>query len=212
MTSLTLIKRRIQGQSFEGQSYENLDLSCMAAYGSKWVDCSFVGCDMEMADLQNSRLEDVRFVDCTLNLSNFSNGSQLRRVVFESCKLKMAAFSGIHPMDDVRFLDCSAQYASFFNSTVRQLLFSGTNLHGADLRFMENHVALFQDCNLWGAHITLGCQIFGDGVGFDERSVNLFLALAARKHPNPEIRSKLEEMAGAAVGVVDRLVSAPEAS
>lgn len=209
MTALTAIKRRIQGQTFEGQTHIHLDLSSMLAYGSIWRDCQFVDCDFTLADLRSAKFERVKFTSCVLHAVNFS-GSEMRGVFFDSCRMKQAVLAGIHPLERVTLEDCQAQYASFADSTLRDVSFVRTNLHGADLRFMENHKAMFDDCNLWGALISLNCALFGDGVSFDERSVNLFMALIARKHPDEKKRVELEEMAGTAVAVVDRLVAAPE--
>ncbi len=205
---LTLQKRRLQGQTYEGQTFERLDLSNMLAYGSQWKDCAFIDCDLTLSDMRKARLEDVRFLNCDLHLTDFS-GSELRRVAFEICRMKRASFAGIHPIEQTSFEGCQAQYSSFYESTLRDVTFTDTNLHGADLRFMENHKATFSGSNLWGTSIALNCSLFGDGVSFDDRSVNLFLALAARKCQDEEKKRRIEEMIGSAASVVDRLVAAP---
>lgn len=207
--SLTLKKRRIQGQTFTNGVYERMDLSSMLAFGSVWEGCTFVSCDLSLADFTNNRLTDCRFVDCDLPLACF-RGSTMRLVTFEGCRAKQANFSGIHPLDGVKFLDCKLNYATFFDSTVREIIFRNCNLHGADLRFIECATPpAFNRCNLWGASVTFGCQ-FWNGL-FDERTADLFLAMLARVHPSEDKSIILEKIAGASLGVVKRLMDNPEA-
>ena len=78
------------------------------------------------------------------------------------------------------------------------------------MRFIEcANRPVFDRCNLWGASITLGCQIF-NGI-FDERTCDLFTAMVARIHPSEDKSIVLEKAAGAMLGVVRRLMENPEA-
>jgi len=210
MSSLTLMKRRIQGQKFEGQDYTKLDLSSMLAFGSSWIDCNFASCDLSLADLRNSVFESCRFFDCDLPIANFSGGSQLRHVVFEGCRMKQSIFSGVHPFVDVAFQDCELHYSTFADSTVREIWFVDSNLHGADLRFVECGKAVFQRCVLWNASVQFGCQFFGTQNSFDERSADLFAGMLGRLHPREEARTLLAGIAGGEMRVVERLMASQE--
>jgi len=203
--SLTLKKRRVQGQTFENEIYEKLDLSCMMAYGSTWRGVTFISCDLSLADFTANTLEDVHFFDCDLAQASF-RGAKLHHVIFEGCRAKLSQFAGVHPLDDVLFKDCALQYSSFADSTVRDARFVDTNLHGADLRFIEcAKPPVFEGCNLWGASVTLGCTFF-NGI-FDERSANLFAGMLARVHPREEARTLLREIAGKQMASVERLMA-----
>ncbi len=202
--SLTLKKRRIQGQTFTNQVFERMDLSSMLAFGSTWEGCTFVSCDLSPSDFRNNKLIDCRFLDCDMKLTSFF-GATLRLVTFERCSLKNSNFSGIHPLDGVTFKDCQMQDSVFTDSTVREIDFNGCNLHNADLRFIEcANPPRFVGSNLWNASVKLGCTFFGGT--FDERSCNLLLAMLARVHPSEEKSMILEKLAGKSLGVIRRLM------
>lgn len=208
MPSLSLIKRRVQGQTFEGQTYENMDLSSMLAFGSKWFNCTFNNCDMSLADLRSSQVEGCLFMDCQMAVVNFAGGAAIRHCVFDGCKMKQAIFAGVSPLDDVRFTRCAMHYSTFYDATVREITFDGSNLHGADLRFIESHGVSFRDSVLWNAAITLGCQSLGTQNTFDQRSADLFIAIVARLHPDQEKSRILRELAGEQLATVERLMGA----
>jgi len=201
------MKRRVQGQKFEGQTYDALDLSSMQGFGTSWVGCRFISCDLAGSDLRNSNFDSCHFFECDLMLANFSGGSQLRHVTFEGCRMKQSVFAGVHPIDDVSFRACQLHYSSFLDSTVRSISFLDSNLHGADLRFIECAEAEFQRSVLWNASVQLGCQFLGTQNTFDSRSADLFVGMVARLHPSEEKRAILAEIAGEEMRVVERLMS-----
>lgn len=204
---LTLTKRRNQGQIYKDQEFSNMDLSSMLSFGSAWANCTFNNCDLSLSDFANNTIKNCRFVNCDLRLSNF-RGSIISNVTFKGCNLRQAVLAGVHPLEAVGFFDCQMHYSSLFDSTVKGAHFISCNLHGADLRPIENTGWLFEDCVLWNASFNLGCT-FLRGV-FDERSVNLFVAMAARVHPKEESATILKKLAGKEMALVDRLMGEVE--
>src|SRR5438876_11689202 len=199
------MKRRAQGQTWEGETFKSLDLSSTLAFGSKWDGCTFESCDLTKAEFPTAKFNNCIFYDCDLLAASFQ-ATQMHHVIFENCRAKHSVFAGATPLDDVRFLNCQLHYSTFYDSTVNSMRFADTNLHGADLRYIEcREPVVYDGVVLWGAQTAFGCQ-FWNGQ-FDERSVNLFLALVARKHQDVDKRKMLEEMAGATnVGIVERLM------
>lgn len=209
MVNLVRLKRRAQGQNVVGQKFERADLSTLAAFGSTWEGCTFDSCDLSLANFTANTFTGCRFVDCEMPIVCFTN-SKMRHVRFDRCRIKKALLNEIHPLDDVHFVDCEMHESSFYGSTVREAVFVGTNLHGADLRWLECHSATFKDVVLWGASVQFGCQFFSTQNTFDERSVNLFVGMVARLHPNEEKRTLLRDLAGKEMSVVERLMADPE--
>jgi len=208
MASLSLMKRRAQGVKYEGELFQSMDLSSMLAFGSRWTDCSFYSCDLSMAVLSRSVFEHVSFVDCDLPMSRF-DGVEMRDVTFENCRAKHADFTAATPLENVKFLDCLLHYSTFANATVRDIRFIDSNCHGSDLRFIDGgKTAVYQGTVLWNASVQLGCQ-FLSGT-FDARSADLFTAMVARRHPDPDKSKLLREIAGTQFGVVERLMNEPD--
>lgn len=202
--SMTLGKRRMQGHRYDGEKFENLDLSSLDAFESVWVGCTFLNCDLTLGNMQKVDLSGCTFESCDLRAVNFM-GARIRQVRFESCDLRQSAFVGVTPLDRVVFQSCRLQYASFYNSTARDSEFNESNLHGADLRFVESQRLKYIGSNLWGAYVQIGCQFFSSE--FDERQCDLFTGMVARKQPNEEKKRILTETAGVSAKIVDRLLS-----
>ena len=205
--SMTLGKRRMQGHRYDGETFENLDLSSLDAFESVWVGCTFTNCDMTLGNMQRVELSGCTFQDCDMRAVNFM-GAKIRQVRFDSCDLRQSAFAGVTPLDRVVFQSCRLQYASFYNSTARDSEFLEANLHGADLRFIEATRMKYAGSNLWGAYVQLGCQFLRSE--FDERQCDLFTGMVARRQPNEEKRKLLTDIAGISAKVVDRLMATDE--
>lgn len=202
--SLTLHKRRLQGITTEKYVGSGLDMSCTEAFGSKWYGCSFTDCDFSGSNLQSSEFFDCEFIRCNFRMSHFRAG-KVRSVRFEECDLRQSVFAGVTPLEKTFFVDSKLQYATFYDSTVRDVSFQDSNLHGTDLRFIEARDVKFHGANLWSAVTAFGCQFWN--CDFDERSCDLFVAMVARKYPNPEKAKLLLDVAGFNAKVVEKLMS-----
>ena len=200
---LTTWKRRAEGVRMAGETYVNLDLRSMKAFGSEWKDCNFEDCRFDLADLRSSKFLDCRFVDCSMPLVNFGV-SFFERTTFRGCNLEQSSFQGCH-LTDLSFLDCRMAYAEtlFQDATVRvKLELSGCNLHGSNLDFREvsPHALTIEGCNVWGAKLAFGCAAFNGKI--DERTKMQFLALIARVSEDETVK----KLAGDQWDVVDRLM------
>jgi uncharacterized protein YjbI with pentapeptide repeats len=201
--NITLQKRRLHGLTFKNENFTGLDLSSSVAFGSVWTGCEFSECELVLSDFQTAKFTDCAFTKCNVSASVFRS-TQMRRVKFIDCDLRHSSFAVATPMIDVSFWDCQMQYSIFIDATARSVLFMHSNLHGADLRFIEaNHVD-FRGSNLWNAHVQIGCPFF-NGV-FDARQADLFTGMVARVHPNEERATILRDQAGKQYDVVSRLM------
>jgi hypothetical protein len=201
MPGLVNWKRRAEATTHEGTIFEKLDLRSMKAFGSKWIGCSFVESQMDLADLRASRFERVLFTGASLRLVNFAT-SFFEDCLFVNCDLEQASFMGSR-FRDGRFLDCRMPYGEtmFQDATVKgRMILARCNLHGSNLDFreVEPKALSFEDCNLWGVKVGMACEFWNSSV--DERTVKQFLALVARVAQDPRIA----ELAGDQYAVVMR--------
>lgn len=201
--NLTLQKRRLHGETLKDLDLRGLDLSNAQAHGATIEECTFTDCDFSLADLSGVTFEGCSFIHCDLRMTNF-HMSKIRRVRFERCDLRRAIFAGVHPIDRVVFEECELQYSSFAESTIRAAAWLRSNLHGADLRFMECNEANFEGSNLWNAQVRIGCTFWSSH--FDARNADLFVAMAARLHPDTGKANDLQELAGPAYNTLTRLM------
>jgi uncharacterized protein YjbI with pentapeptide repeats len=200
--TITLQKRRLQGLTFKGETYNGLDLSSMSASGSKWDSCIFKDCEASLSDLSSAQFTDCKFSGGVVHAAAFRQVS-MRHVTLIGVDLRHSSFYG-GVFRDVLFLNCRLQYSSFADATVRSLLLLDSNLHGADLRFMEaNHVD-FRGSNLWNAQVQIGCSFFNGG--FDAKQCDFFTGMVARVHPDEKKAKILSDSAGKQKRVLSRLM------
>ena len=202
MPSLVKHKRRLHGYSGSAAKHENLDLRSAQAFGSVWKDYDFIRCNLSGANFQNATFENVRFDDCTGLLCNLSM-CKMSGVKFLGGWWEQAIFT-VGILKSVTFQTVNLSYSSFAETLVTNLGFPDSNLHGADLRFLEAFGVDFRGANLWGAAMSLGCQFFNGK--FDEKQCQMFQALVARRYPVEYIGDRMRVLAGAQADLVDRLM------
>jgi uncharacterized protein YjbI with pentapeptide repeats len=200
--SLQSMKRRAQGFQATGEKYERQDLRSLSSYLSNWTNCAFTDCEMGLADLNTSKLTGVVFNGCRLYGSNF-NMATLTDVSFIDCDLEQASFRNA-VMRGVSIGRTRGAYSSFAGATMKTVRFWKTNLHGADLDFVEGKSVEFDDCNLWSAKASFGCAFYSST--FDETSAQRFAAMLGRVYPTQDGREKLKALAGFQFRIVDRLM------
>lgn len=186
--SLVAVKRRAEAVKYEDQEFTGLDLRSMKAFGSTFKGCAFTNCTFDLADWRASKFETCRFRECSIRLVNFST-SFFDDCSFDTCDLEQTSFMGSQ-FRDGSFNNCRMAYsdALFQDATVRgRLTLDKCNLHGSNLDFreVEPKALVLNDCNLWGAKMSMGCAIWNGS--FDERTVRQFLALVARVSQDSEI-------------------------
>lgn len=103
----------METESFEGQSFDHLDIHEHPIAGNEYSSCRFEGCDFTEADLSRCRFEDCRFVAC-----NFSNPivarSRFADSSFEECKIVGLNFGNCDQLVfDVGFEGCRLQSCNF---------------------------------------------------------------------------------------------------
>lgn len=209
--SLQGMKRRAQGSRLVGESYKGLDLRSMSAYSSVWIDVRFDDCKMQLADMSGSTLTNVTFESCRIPLGNFSRAT-LENVRFVYCDIEQGVFAGA-VLKDAVFDNCRLAYSTFQAATVRFACFLDSNLHGADLDYIECNEARYPGSNLWGVKAAFGCAFYNGS--FDDDQIGLFAAMLARlKNSMGSTRIvTLDELAAPKMAVVERLMKrAPECS
>jgi uncharacterized protein YjbI with pentapeptide repeats len=206
VSSIVARKRRLQGFQGNDETYTGLDLGDMEAWASRWINCTFQGCDLTLANFGGgSYFENCTFIDCDLTGASL-RAAQFRDCTFSACNLRRAAFVGCSPISQTRFALCNMKQASFFEATVFETKFQDCNLHGADLRFIEGVGVDFTGSNLWSVAVTLGCSFWN--AKFDARQVGLFAGMLARAHPDEEARTILSTLAGKNHDIACRLMDA----
>lgn len=200
--SLVSIKRRAEGGVYEAETYEKMDLRSMKGFGSKFTNCLFTDTMLDLSDLRNCRFDGCTFVSCEVQRAEFSS-SFFEETSFHDCNLEQTSFMGCH-LAETTFSDCRMAYGEtlFQNATAKKLRFVKCNLHGSNLDFREANGLSFDDSNVWGAKISLGCAFWN--ADFDERTCRRFVAMVARVYPDLETKSKLIDLAGDQYPVVER--------
>jgi uncharacterized protein YjbI with pentapeptide repeats len=202
MRSIATRKGRLHGYKSEDECILQQDLRSAVAIGSTWKRAQFRDCKMSVSRFTNSSFEEVSFLDCNLDLTDFQT-CKFRKCVFTNCNIEQVAF-GTSVLDDVQFISCRMAYSSLWNCSLRGVVFDDVNLHGADLRFLENFGCEFIHSNLWSAQVGFGCPFFNSK--FDTRTSQQFVGMVARVFPDDDIRRKLKEIAGRQFDVVERLM------
>ena len=125
-------------------NFNSADLS-----GVRIVNCRFEGCDLSLAKLKNTSLQEVKFVNCKLLGVQFSDCRKfMLELDFDSCILKLSLFAGLK-LKNTRFRNCDMQEADFSEadlsgaqfdgSDLLQTIFFHTNLETADFRSAFNY-------------------------------------------------------------------------
>ena len=153
MASESLLQRLLAEDSFEHETFRDLDLDQAQLGGKELYRCTFENCRLQESGWKNSRLEDCVVKGSDLTRATFS-GTGLRGVRFEGCKLMGVDWSAVAPHPELAFEGCDLRYASFVGLSLRRtpLLrctaheanfldsdlsecdFAGTDLRGATLR------------------------------------------------------------------------------
>lgn len=199
--SLVAYKRRAEATTHNGETFEKMDLRSMLAMGSRWKDCTFIECNLDVADLHASQFENCEFRGCSIRLANFQT-VMLENVTFVGCDMEGSSFMGAF-LRLVMFVDCRMAYGPvlFQDATAKgSVMFRGCNLHGSSLDFreVEPESLSFEDCNLWSAKMSMGCAIWN--ASFDARLVRQFLALVGRVSRD----QRVIELAGEQFAIVNR--------
>lgn len=177
------------------------------AYNSKFDTVIFTSCQMDRMSLFGSTFEDCTFSGCTLTGANL-NSCKFNNTSFYECNMDMATFETSIFANSL-ITGGRAEYASF-----RDAAFHGcrvnTQLHGADFRIAKSDGLNLSGANTWGLSLNASCSNFV-GVTYDQRQLELFLALLARSNGNDAFRAKVEGLVSEhMLKVADRLIMSDE--
>lgn len=195
MPNLMTFKRRASGFQDRTSDYACQNLRFLFAPNSSFVCVKFIECEMALANFNHAQLADVAFNGTALVGSSF-RGAQLSDVAFTDCDLAGVSFEGA-TLRNVSFQDCCLEGASFLGATLfRPVLFRGSDLLSADLRFYESEAEApsFFDCILDGITVSMNCE-FWNGT-FDDDAVRDFGTILARASGNPDMIARAKETWG----------------
>ncbi|MBC6988492.1 pentapeptide repeat-containing protein [Hymenobacter sp. BT491] len=118
---------------------------------AEFEQCHFIGGDFASATLGNKRFVDCLFERCNLSLASLA-GTGLQNVAFQDCKLSGLQFTACRDMlFEVHFDRCQLSYASFYGKRMPGTHFGHCNLTDADFTGADLANADFQECTLNGA-------------------------------------------------------------
>lgn len=117
--------------------------------GITFRNCLFENCDLSLATVRSSLLQDVQFRGCKLLGVQFTECKGfLLQLDFEECMLKLALFSQLK-LKNTRFKNCDLQEADFTEADLTGAIFEAcdllrttflkSNLEHADLRSAFNY-------------------------------------------------------------------------
>ncbi len=117
-------------------------------------DVEFAQCRFRAARLAGAVLPKVRFGDCLVERSDWSNtraeSGTMERLAFTGCRMTGLAFNG-GLLRDVTFTDCKVDLTNWRFAKFDTVVLSGCNLAGADFTSTDLRGASFVDCDLTGA-------------------------------------------------------------
>ena len=127
----------------------NCDFSNSNLNNSTFSECVLKGCNLSMCKLSETALKDVRFEDCKILGVYFEHCAMFMfQVRFENCTLNLSSFFGLSlkqtqfkntALQDVDFSEADLSNAIFADCDLLRATFSNTNLEKADLRSAVNY-------------------------------------------------------------------------
>ena len=162
---------RLAGDSFDGETFEKLDLNGANLSRKELVQCTFKGCKMQDVVWLSTRFEDCVFEQC--DLSNFlPKGTVLNGVKFEGCKLVGAIWTEVSDGPAVSFADCNMRYQSFVRMSIQatafvrcaitESTFSEVNLSRSKLASCDLDKTQFDRCELLKTDFATSTGVYFD--------------------------------------------------
>ena len=155
--SAALLRRLQQEDSFETETFGDLDLQGIDLSGKELYRCTFQDCQLQEVRWKDSLLEVCVFKGCNLTRANF-NSIRLRDVRFEGSKLMGIDWTGVAANPEVAFEECGLPYSSFVGLGLRQTLFVRCVAKEANFFDMDLTDADFTGTDLTGSNFR-GCTL-----------------------------------------------------
>jgi fluoroquinolone resistance protein len=130
---------------FESCRFEGLHWSIVDLRGARFIDCTFVACDLSNAQVIQAVFNGVSFSKCKLLGVRWDTCSTaLFQVTFDRCAMRDATFHGVHG-DDFSLAQCDLSGCDFSDASFRKADFSGTTLRDAIFDVTDLRGANFTD-------------------------------------------------------------------
>ena len=117
---------KLEKLGFTDVATSNCDLTAASFPESSWRRVSTKDTRATGLQIQNSTLQDITFLNCKLNLSNW-RFTKLKNIRFSDCILDEADFY-MATLENVDFQNCSLEKAQFSASTLKNADFRTSNI------------------------------------------------------------------------------------
>jgi uncharacterized protein YjbI with pentapeptide repeats len=170
----------VEDRHFENCPFLKCNFSGSTFKRCRFMDCTFEHCDLSNLQLRGATIRNVKFKDCKLIGTNWSNSSSIAHLDFERCVISYASFMGLDLRKSV-IRNCLAREADFANANLSEVdcrgtdfagtRFSKTNLTKADFRGATNYFIRPDGNTLKNAKFSLPeatLLLYGLGIDLEE--------------------------------------------
>ncbi len=117
---------RLKGMAIEESLINKTDFSQTHIEKFESKDCTFKDCDMTATSLANSSWHVVEVIGARCSGLQLQT-SKLKNVLFKGCKLELVNFR-FSTLENVIFEDCMINDIDFYNATLKNITFSGSSI------------------------------------------------------------------------------------
>lgn len=136
---------------FSDQEYEHIFFREQPLAKGEYENCVFRKGDFAGANLSGFRFIDCSFQDCNLALAKLSQ-TFLQQVAFRSCKMLGLRFDTSNAFGlSFSFEDCQLNNSVFYQLKIPKTVFRNCTLQEADFTECDLSAAVFDQCDLSGA-------------------------------------------------------------
>jgi fluoroquinolone resistance protein len=134
----------------EDERFTGLDVSEADQLAEAYVNCEFIQCNFQGADLKKIRLSVCSFTSCNLRLCHLK-GSTFNECHFKDCKLVVLDWTSVASLRSPIFETCIMDANIFSEMQLAYTKFTGSRLHDARFHGTKLKNAVFSGCDLQGA-------------------------------------------------------------
>lgn len=132
----------------DDQIFINEDFSIEREEVKEYNNCTFKGCNFQMANMCNTHFIECEFIGCNMSNANINN-TMFNNVTFKECKMLGLHFNDVNSfIFSVTFNNCQLDHSSFFKLKMIKTDFTETNLSGVDFSNTDLRGSTFTECNL----------------------------------------------------------------
>ncbi|MBU8896763.1 pentapeptide repeat-containing protein [Corallococcus sp. H22C18031201] len=164
-------QRLLTEETFEGETFTNLDLESADLRGKEFFRCSFQDSRFQGSVWSKAKLEECVYSSCDLTRAQFSQ-TAMRGVRFENSKLMGIDWSVVAPFHEMSFEGCNLRYGSFLGLILRktrivqcialETSFTDMDLAETDFEGTDLSGCTFHNCNLTRADFQNAMGVFID--------------------------------------------------